>query len=161
MISETLTLAMDLISRASITPDDKGCQELMISRLEPLGFAVERLRFGDVDNIWLRKGDQSPVLAFAGHTDVVPAGPEAKWDNPPFSPRMDAEGMLHGRGAADMKGSLAAMVTACEAFLKEHPDHQGSIAFLITSDEEGPARNGTVKSNQNIWKPGRKKLTGA
>lgn len=144
MTSKTLQLAMDLISRTSVTPEDAGCQELMISRLEPLGFKVERLRFGEVDNIWLRRGDQSPVLAFAGHTDVVPTGPEGVWDNPPFQPAI-IDGMLHGRGAADMKGSLAAMVTACEDFLAEHADHKGSIAFLITSDEEGPAKNGTVK----------------
>ncbi|MBO9481417.1 succinyl-diaminopimelate desuccinylase [Salinisphaera sp. G21_0] len=144
MTSKTLQLAMDLISRTSVTPEDAGCQELMISRLEPLGFKVERLRFGEVDNIWLRRGDQSPVLAFAGHTDVVPTGPEGMWDNPPFQPAI-IDGMLHGRGAADMKGSLAAMVTACEDFLAEHADHKGSIAFLITSDEEGPAKNGTVK----------------
>ena len=149
MTSKTLQLAMDLISRASVTPEDEGCQELMISRLEPLGFKVERLRFGEVENIWLRRGDQSPVLAFAGHTDVVPTGPEEKWDNPPFQPAV-IDGMLHGRGAADMKGSLAAMVTACEDFLAEHADHKGSIAFLITSDEEGPARNGTVKVIEHL-----------
>ncbi|WP_299725908.1 succinyl-diaminopimelate desuccinylase [uncultured Endozoicomonas sp.] len=149
MLSKTLELAIDLMSRASVTPDDKGCQELMISRLEPLGFKVERLRFGEVDNIWLRKGDTAPVLAFAGHTDVVPTGPEEKWDNPPFKPAI-IDGMLHGRGAADMKGSLAAMVTACEEFLSAHPDHEGSIAFLITSDEEGPAKNGTVKVIEHL-----------
>ncbi|WP_257263120.1 succinyl-diaminopimelate desuccinylase [Endozoicomonas sp. ONNA2] len=149
MTSKTLQLAIDLISRASVTPDDAGCQELMISRLEPLGFKVERLRFGEVDNIWLRRGDQAPVLAFAGHTDVVPTGPEGKWDNPPFQPTI-IDGMLHGRGTADMKGSLAAMVTACEDFLAEHPDHRGSIAFLITSDEEGPAQNGTVKVIEHL-----------
>ncbi len=149
MTSKTLQLAMDLINRASVTPEDEGCQELMISRLEPLGFKVERLRFGEVENIWLRRGEQSPVLAFAGHTDVVPTGPEEKWDNPPFRPAV-IDGMLHGRGAADMKGSLAAMVTACEDFLAEHADHKGSIAFLITSDEEGPARNGTVKVIEHL-----------
>ncbi|WP_163372532.1 succinyl-diaminopimelate desuccinylase [Endozoicomonas acroporae] len=149
MTSKTLQLAMDLISRASVTPEDAGCQELMISRLEPLGFKVERLRFSEVDNIWLRRGDQSPVLAFAGHTDVVPAGPKGQWDNPPFQPAI-IDGMLHGRGAADMKGSLAAMVTACEDFLAEHADHKGSIAFLITSDEEGPAKNGTVKVVEHL-----------
>ncbi len=149
MTSNTLDLAMDLISRASVTPEDKGCQELMISRLEPLGFKVERLRFGEVDNIWLRRGTEHPVLAFAGHTDVVPTGPESKWDNPPFEPIL-SDGMLHGRGAADMKGSLAAMVTACEAFVAQHPNHEGSIAFLITSDEEGPAKNGTVKVIEHL-----------
>ena len=149
MHSRTLSLAMDLIRRASVTPDDKGCQKLMISYLEPLGFTVERLRFDEVDNFWLRKGIQVPVLAFAGHTDVVPAGSENQWDNPPFEPAI-IDGMLHGRGAADMKGSLAAMVTACESFLAEHPDHSGSIAFLITSDEEGPAKNGTVKVIEHL-----------
>ena len=149
MNSRTLSLAMDLISRASVTPDDKGCQELMIRLLEPLGFRVERLCFGEVDNIWLRKGTEAPVLAFAGHTDVVPSGPENNWHNPPFEPSI-IDGMLHGRGAADMKGSLAAMMTACEDFLAEHPDHKGSIAFLITSDEEGPAQNGTVKVIEHL-----------
>ena len=149
MTSSTLELALDLLKRPSVTPDDEGCQELMISRLEPLGFKVERLRFGEVENIWLRRGDSAPVLAFAGHTDVVPTGPAEKWDNPPFEPKV-IDGMLHGRGAADMKGSLAAMVTACEAFVKEHPDHKGSIAFLITSDEEGPAQNGTVKVIEHL-----------
>lgn len=150
MTTETLKLAIDLISRASVTPDDKDCQALMISRLEPLGFKVERLRFGEVDNIWLRRGDTAPVLVFAGHTDVVPTGPLEKWDNPPFSPRIDDNGMLLGRGAADMKGSLASMITACEAFVAGHPDHSGSIAFLMTSDEEGPAKNGTVKVIEHL-----------
>ena len=149
MTSKTLDLAIDLLSRSSVTPKDEGCQELMISRLEPLGFKVERLRFGEVDNIWLRKGTDAPLLAFAGHTDVVPTGPEEQWDNPPFKPAI-LDGILHGRGAADMKGSLAAMVTACESFLSEHPNHTGSIAFLITSDEEGPAKNGTVKVVEHL-----------
>ena len=149
MISKTLDLAIELIRRPSVTPADEGCQELMISRLEPLGFKVERLRFGEVENIWLRKGDTGPVLAFAGHTDVVPSEPEEQWQNPPFQPAI-IDGMLHGRGSADMKGSLAAMVTACAEFLSEHPDHKGSIAFLITSDEEGPARNGTVKVIEHL-----------
>lgn len=140
---------MELIRRPSITPEDEGCQALLISRLEPLGFRVERLRFGEVDNVWLRKGEQSPVLAFAGHTDVVPPGPEEQWHNPPFQPTI-IDGMLYGRGAADMKGSLAAMVTACEDFLAEHPDHKGSIAFLITSDEEGTAEEGTVKVVEHL-----------
>ena len=148
-LSETLQLAFDLISRRSVTPEDAGCQELMISRLEPLGFKVERLRFGEVDNIWLRRGDKAPVIAFAGHTDVVPTGPEANWDSLPFTPEIK-DGMLLGRGAADMKGSLAAMVTACEHFITRCSDHQGSIAFLITSDEEGPAKNGTVKVMEHL-----------
>ncbi|WP_461536196.1 succinyl-diaminopimelate desuccinylase [Spongorhabdus nitratireducens] len=154
-LSETLALAFDLISRQSVTPVDAGCQELMISRLEPLGFKVERLRFGEVDNIWLRRGDSAPVMAFAGHTDVVPTGPEANWDSPPFTPEI-RDGMLLGRGAADMKGSLAAMVTACERFVERCPDHQGSIAFLITSDEEGPAKNGTVKVIEHLEARGEK-----
>ncbi len=144
MISSTLDLAIDLVSRKSITPDDAGCQEVMIQRLEAIGFQVERMRFGDVDNFWARRGSQSPVVAFAGHTDVVPPGDLNHWDSPPFEPEI-RDGLLYGRGTADMKGSLAAMVTACEAFVAEHPDHQGSIAFLITSDEEGIATNGTVK----------------
>ncbi|MGI9274430.1 MAG: succinyl-diaminopimelate desuccinylase [Endozoicomonas sp.] len=149
MTSKTLELALDLIRRPSLTPEDEGCQELMISRLEPLGFNVERLKFGEVENIWLRRGDQAPLLAFAGHTDVVPTGDLEKWQNPPFQPAV-IDGMLHGRGAADMKGSLAAMVTACESFLAENPDHKGSIAFLITSDEEGPAKDGTVRVVEHL-----------
>lgn len=149
-MTPTIELAIDLIQRPSVTPEDEGCQDLMISRLEPLGFKVEKLRFGEVENIWLRRGDSAPVLAFAGHTDVVPTGPVEKWDNPPFSPFVDENGMLQGRGAADMKGSLAAMVTACETFLAANPDHKGSIAFLITSDEEGPARHGTVKVIEHL-----------
>ncbi|WOG26604.1 succinyl-diaminopimelate desuccinylase [Endozoicomonas sp. 8E] len=149
-MTPTIELAIDLIQRPSVTPEDEGCQDLMISRLEPLGFKVERLRFGEVENIWLRRGDSAPVLAFAGHTDVVPTGPVEKWDNPPFSPFVDENGMLQGRGAADMKGSLAAMVTACETFLAANPDHKGSIAFLITSDEEGPAQHGTVKVIEHL-----------
>jgi len=149
MTSKTLQLAMALIRRASVTPADEGCQELLIRHLQPLGFTVEQLRFGEVDNIWLRKGDRAPLLAFAGHTDVVPAGPEAQWDHPPFQPTI-VDGVLYGRGAADMKGSLAAMVTACEDFLTTHPDHRGSIAFLITSDEEGQAVDGTVKVIEHL-----------
>ncbi len=147
-LSPTLQLASDLIRCRSVTPEDDGCQELMIKRLEAIGFQVDRLRFGEVDNFWaIRAGtgaDNGPILAFAGHTDVVPTGSEANWDNPPFEPRI-IDGMLHGRGAADMKGSLASMVVACENFVAKHPNHKGRIAFLITSDEEGPSVNGTVK----------------
>src|SRR5690606_21544226 len=143
-LSPTLQLAMDLIRCRSVTPEDDGCQELMIRRLEAIGFRVERLRFGEVDNFWAERGDSGPLLAFAGHTDVVPTGPESQWNNPPFEPRL-VDGMLHGRGAADMKGSLAAMVVACENFVAAHPQHPGRIGFLITSDEEGPSINGTVK----------------
>jgi len=141
--SATLDLAIDLMGRASVTPADVGCQALMIERLERLGFHIERLPFGDVENFWAVRGHQGPVLAFAGHTDVVPSGPESQWDHPPFAPFIDDDGMLFGRGAADMKGSLAAMITAVERFVTEHPDHDGKIAFLITSDEEGPAVDGT------------------
>lgn len=144
-LSPTLELAVDLLARRSITPEDAGCQDVMIKRLEAIGFRVERLRFGEVDNFWAERGGSGPLLAFAGHTDVVPTGPEEQWQQPPFEPVIDAEGMLLGRGAADMKGSLAAMVVACEAFVSEHPEHPGRIGFLITSDEEGPATNGTVK----------------
>lgn len=143
-MTPTLKLAHDLISRRSVTPEDAGCQELMIQRLEAIGFHVERLRFEEVDNFWATRGTEGPLLAFAGHTDVVPTGPETQWQNPPFEPSI-RDGMLHGRGAADMKGSLAAMVVACEQFVAEHPDHKGRIGFLITSDEEGPSVNGTVK----------------
>ncbi len=143
-LSATLVLACDLISRDSTTPDDAGCQQLMGDRLAACGFQLENLRFGEVDNLWARRGTEGPVLCFAGHTDVVPTGPLERWDTPPFEPVI-RDGMLHGRGAADMKGSLAAMVVAVERFVAAHPDHKGSLAFLITSDEEGPATDGTVK----------------
>ena len=143
-LSPTLELAKDLISRRSVTPEDAGCQELMIARLEALGFSIERLQFEDVSNFWARKGSEGPLFCFAGHTDVVPSGPEEKWDHPPFEPVIE-DGYLYGRGAADMKGGLAAFITALERFLEHHPDHQGSIALLITSDEEGPFVNGTTR----------------
>jgi succinyl-diaminopimelate desuccinylase len=143
-LSPTLDLALALMREPSVTPFDANCQTLMIDRLERIGFRIERLRFGDVDNFWARRGDKGPLLAFAGHTDVVPTGPVENWSVPPFAPEI-RDGMLMGRGAADMKGSLAAMVVACERFVTANPDHQGSIAFLITSDEEGVAINGTVK----------------
>ena len=143
-LSPTLQLATDLIRCRSVTPADDGCQQMMTERLEAIGFKVEHLRFDDVDNFWAVRGESGPILAFAGHTDVVPTGPEQQWANPPFEPRI-IDGMLHGRGAADMKGSLASMVVACESFVAKHPDHSGRIAFLITSDEEGPSINGTVK----------------
>ncbi|MDI5932291.1 succinyl-diaminopimelate desuccinylase [Halomonas kalidii] len=142
-LSPTLELAFELIRRPSVTPDDLGCQALMIERLERLGFHVERLPFGDVENFWATRGHHGPMLAFAGHTDVVPSGPHLHWDHPPFEPCIDEEGMLCGRGAADMKGSLAAMLTAVERFVTAHPDHHGKLGFLITSDEEGPAVDGT------------------
>ena len=143
-MNPTLQLACELIRRPSVTPDDRGCQQLLADRLQPLGFQVEHLRFGEVDNFWARRGTQSPLFAFAGHTDVVPPGSLDEWHSDPFTPAI-RDGLLYGRGACDMKGSLAAMVTACEAFVQAHPDHEGSIAFLITSDEEGPAVDGTVK----------------
>jgi succinyl-diaminopimelate desuccinylase len=143
-MSDTLQLAQDLIARRSLTPDDAGCQELLIARLEKLGFVIERMRFGNVDNFWARRGTARPVVVFAGHTDVVPSGPVASWFSPPFEPTI-RDGMLYGRGAADMKTSLAAFITAIESFLAAHPDHQGSIALLITSDEEGVAVDGTVR----------------
>ena len=143
-MSETLELAKELVHRPSVTPDDCGCQELIAERLEKAGFEIENLRFGVVDNLWARRGTTAPLFVFAGHTDVVPTGPLDEWDSDPFDPVI-RDGYLFGRGTADMKGSIAAMVTACEAFVAAHPDHKGSIAFLITSDEEGPSIDGTVK----------------
>ncbi|WIO75270.1 succinyl-diaminopimelate desuccinylase [Porticoccaceae bacterium LTM1] len=143
-LTPTLKLACELIERRSVTPEDAGCQELMVERLEKIGFQVTHLRFDDVDNFWAITEGDGPILCFAGHTDVVPSGPEQQWQNPPYQPAI-IDGILHGRGAADMKGSLAAMITACEDFIAEHPKHNGRIAFLITSDEEGIAINGTVK----------------
>ncbi len=144
MSSATLTLAKQLINRPSVTPSDGGCHNLMIERLEAIGFTITRLPFGEVDNFWAHRGESKPLFAFAGHTDVVPTGPISEWDSPPFE-ATERDGYLYGRGAADMKGSLAAMITACEAFVAQHPDHLGTIGFLITSDEEGPSINGTVK----------------
>ncbi|MEX0730006.1 MAG: succinyl-diaminopimelate desuccinylase [Aquisalimonadaceae bacterium] len=141
-MSDTLELAKTLIARPSVTPEDCGCQALMQERLAACGFHGETLRFEDVTNLWTRRGTQAPLLVFAGHTDVVPTGPEGSWSTPPFEPVV-REGKLYGRGAADMKGSLAAFVTATERFVANHPDHRGSIALLITSDEEGPSINGT------------------
>ena len=144
MNTPTLDLAIDLLTRQSNTPEDAGCQELMISRLKPLGFKIERMRFDDVDNFYARRGTAGPLLVFAGHTDVVPTGPLEKWHTPPFEPTIK-DGMLYARGAADMKTSLAAFVTSIEEFVAEHPNHLGSIGLLITSDEEAAAINGTVK----------------
>jgi succinyl-diaminopimelate desuccinylase len=144
LTDKTLELAKQLIARPSVTPRDEGCQELMIARLEPLGFRVERLRFGDVDNFWAVRGTGKPILAFAGHTDVVPPGPREAWASDPFDPQV-RDGYLYGRGAADMKSSLAAFVTSIEDFVGANPGHKGTIALLITSDEEGPSVNGTVK----------------
>jgi succinyl-diaminopimelate desuccinylase len=144
MTDRTLELARQLIARPSLTPKDEGCQDLMIARLERLGFEIHRLRFGDVDNFWARRGTAKPLIAFAGHTDVVPTGPLNEWTSDPFTPQI-RDGFLYGRGAADMKGSLAAFITAIEDFVGRYPDHRGSIGLLITSDEEGPSVNGTVK----------------
>ena len=144
MTSATFELARALISRVSITPNDGGCQALLAQRLARLGFTIEHLRYGDVDNLWARRGSTKPLVCFAGHTDVVPTGPLDQWHSDPFQPTV-RDGVLYGRGAADMKSSIAAFVTAIEGFLAQHPDHPGSIALLITSDEEGVAVNGTVK----------------
>jgi len=141
-MNPVIDLAKDLISCASVTPEDAGCQALMQSRLQPLGFRSQSLIFADVTNLWTVHGDTGPLLVFAGHTDVVPTGPLEEWHTPPFEPTL-IEGRLAGRGAADMKGSLAAMVIAAEAFVSEHPQHSGRLALLITSDEEGPAEHGT------------------
>ncbi len=143
-MTPTLSLCMALMERPSITPSDAGCNALLMSRLEALGFRIESMPFGDVQNFWARKGTEGPVFAFAGHTDVVPTGPETEWNSAPFTPSV-REGLLFGRGAADMKGSIAAMVIACERFLASGTPFTGSLAFLITSDEEGVAINGTRK----------------
>ncbi len=145
----TIALARELIARPSVTPEDAGCQEILIARLDRLGFRAERLAFGPVTNAWVRLGDARPLLVFAGHTDVVPTGPVERWDVPPFEPEVRA-GRLYGRGAADMKGALAAMVTACESVLDGGPPPRGSIAFLLTSDEEGDAVDGTVRVVEHL-----------
>ncbi|MDV5043361.1 succinyl-diaminopimelate desuccinylase [Vibrio diabolicus] len=151
--SPVLALAKDLISRQSVTPEDAGCQGLMIERLKALGFEIEVMVFEDTTNFWARRGSEAPLFAFAGHTDVVPAGKLEHWDTHPFEPTI-IDGYLHGRGAADMKGSLAAMVVAVERFIAENPDHKGSIGFLITSDEEGPFINGTVRVVETLMARG-------
>jgi succinyl-diaminopimelate desuccinylase len=148
-MSETIELAKALIGRASVTPDDAGCQLLIAERLQAIGFSIEPLRFGEVDNLWARRGSASPLFVFAGHTDVVPPGPLADWNSDPFT-ATTRDGYLYGRGAADMKSSIAAMVTACERFTEKHAGHRGSIAFLLTSDEEGPSIDGTVKVIEHL-----------
>ena len=149
MMDQTLELAIELLKRQSVTPEDDGCQQMIDDHLTPLGFKCEHLRFGEVDNLWARFGTEGPVFAFAGHTDVVPTGPLEAWDSDPFEPTI-RDGMLYARGAADMKSSIAAMMIAVEKFLKNNPNPAGSIAFLITSDEEGPATDGTVKVIEHL-----------
>lgn len=152
-MSATLELAQALIARRSLTPDDAGCQDILVERLTRLGFRIERLRFGNVDNLWARRGERRPLVAFAGHTDVVPTGPVAKWDSDPFTPTI-RDGKLYGRGAADMKTSLAAFITAIEKFLAQTSEPAGSIALLITSDEEAEAIDGTVRVVETLTRRG-------
>jgi succinyl-diaminopimelate desuccinylase len=142
VMSQAIELTQNLLARRSVTPSDEGCQQLLARRLAAAGFLVESLPFGNVENLWARRGRAAPLFCFAGHTDVVPTGPLEEWHSDPFVPAI-RDGLLYGRGAADMKSGLAAMVTATEEFVARHPDHQGSIAFLITSDEEGPSVDGT------------------
>ena len=147
--SPEISLLCELIRCRSVTPEDAGCQDILAGRLHKLGFHCEWLPFAEVRNLWARRGDADPVLCFAGHTDVVPPGAEDEWASAPFEPSI-RDGLLFGRGSADMKGSLAAMIVAMENFIAEHPDHRGSITFLITSDEEGRARDGTLKVMQEL-----------
>lgn len=148
-MSSTLELTKQLISQASVTPDDADCQKIIAQRLEAIGFNNQSLQYDDVINLWSTYGTAKPLFVFAGHTDVVPTGPEENWRFPPFTPTID-DGKLYGRGTADMKSSVAAMVTACERFFNKHPDIDGSVGFLITSDEEGPSINGTVKVIEHL-----------
>ncbi len=152
-MSDTLTLAKQLIARPSLTPQDEGCLDIIGAHLTPLDFNLEQMRHGEVDNLWARRGDAAPLVCFAGHTDVVPTGPVEQWDSGPFMPTVHA-GMLYGRGAADMKGSIAAFITATERFVAEYPQHKGSIALLLTSDEEGIAVDGTVRVVEALRKRG-------
>lgn len=154
-MSATVDLTFDLIARNSVTPADQGCQEVMTRRLAEVGFNVEHLRYGNVDNFWATRGNGGPVLCFAGHTDVVPTGPLEEWQSDPFKPAV-RDGVLYGRGAADMKSALAAMVTATEEFVRAHPDHKGTIAYLITSDEEGPSVDGTKRVVETLRGRGQK-----
>ncbi|MES1982194.1 MAG: succinyl-diaminopimelate desuccinylase [Pseudomonadota bacterium] len=154
-MSDTLDLTKQLIARRSLTPHDEGCLALIGSRLQPLGFRLEMIRCGTVDNLWARRGDSGPLICFAGHTDVVPTGPLELWHSDPFTPTI-RDGLLYGRGAADMKGSLAAFVTGIERFVAAHPDHAGSIALLLTSDEEGIAVDGTVRVVEALQARGEK-----
>jgi succinyl-diaminopimelate desuccinylase len=152
-MSETLALTQELIRRNSVTPADEGCQELMAGRLAKLGFRIEKLRYGNVENLWAVHGAGQPLLCFAGHTDVVPTGPLEEWRSNPFQPEI-REGILYGRGAADMKSGLAAMITATEAFVAEQPRHRGTIAYLVTSDEEGPSIDGTKRVVETLMARG-------
>jgi len=154
-MSSTLELACELVRRPSVTPEDAGCQDLMAERLAALDFMIEPMPFNDVTNLWARRGGEAPMFCFAGHTDVVPPGPLDQWHSAPFEPEI-RDGLLYGRGACDMKGELAAMLTATEAFVGAHPDHSGSIAFLVTSDEEGPAADGTVRVIETLEARGEK-----
>jgi len=153
-MEKTLSLCCELIRRKSVTPEDAGCQALMMAHLDSLGFACSELPFGEVSNFWAERGTDGPILVFAGHTDVVPTGPPERWATPPFEPTL-RDGKLFGRGAADMKASLAAMLVACEEFVAAHPEHPGRIGFLITSDEEGPAADGTVRVVQHLQDQGK------
>jgi succinyl-diaminopimelate desuccinylase len=153
--SQTLSLACELIARESVTPEDKGCQEIIAQRLRKTGFACETLNFGAVSNLWATCGSGEPTLVFAGHTDVVPTGPLDEWDTPPFTPTI-CDGILYGRGAADMKGSIAAMITAAERFVGEHGQPAARLAFLITSDEEGPSVDGTARVVDELRRRGQK-----
>ena len=154
-MNDTLDLTCELIRRRSVTPDDAGCMELIAERLLPMGFRLEHLDFGDTRNLYMRHGTKAPLLVLLGHTDVVPSGPEAKWQSPPFEPTL-RDGLLYGRGAADMKSGVAAMVTALQRFVRNHPEHRGSVAILMTSDEEGAATNGVVKVIDTLTARGEK-----
>jgi succinyl-diaminopimelate desuccinylase len=153
--STTLALAKNLIARPSVTPEDAGCLDHIMERLSAIGFTCERMDAGGVANLWARRGSESPLFCFAGHTDVVPPGPREAWSSDPFHPEL-RDGQLYGRGAADMKSSIAAMITACEDFVASHAEHAGSIAFLLTSDEEGPATHGTVHVIEQLEARGEK-----
>jgi succinyl-diaminopimelate desuccinylase len=155
VIIDTLDLAKQLISRPSVTPDDAGCLDILIDLLKPLGFQCDKISMGGVDNLWARRGHASPLVCFAGHTDVVPTGPVEQWASDPFVPTI-RDGVLYGRGASDMKSSLAAFVTAIADFVEQHPDHPGSLAVLFTSDEEGPAVDGTVRIVEALRERGEK-----
>src|ERR1700689_4790412 len=154
-MSATLALTHELMSRPRVAPAADGCQEIMASRLASIGFQVEHLRYGNVDNLWARRGQGGPLLCFAGHTDVVPTGPLDEWRSNPFRPEV-RDGLLYGRGAADMKSGLAAMLTAAESFVAEHPEHRGALAFLITSDEEGPSVDGTKRVVETLRERGQR-----